>query len=201
MAAFPAPIESLIEQLVRLPGIGRRGAERLVTYLLRVPSGQVQDLADALTQMKEEVRPCTVCGAWAGGELCSICADAHRSTERVCVIEQPVDVYAFEGSGAFDGRYHVLGGTISPLDGIGPDDLAVDALLRRIEPEGVAEVIVALSPTVQGDATAIYLSQLLGERGVEVTRIGLGVPLGANLGYADPGTLRLALEGRRKMDR
>lgn len=199
MARYPVSIERLLDQLTRLPGIGRRGATRIAEYLLEAPRGQARDLAEALARLRDEVRACRQCGAWAEAELCAICGDERRRGERICVVEHPPDIYAFEESGAFDGRYHVLGGTLSPLDGIGPDDLNIDRLEERVREEGTEEVILALSPSVQGDATAMYLAEALGRLGVGVTRIGLGLPLGANLNYADPGTLKLALEGRRKM--
>jgi recombination protein RecR len=197
---YPAAVETLIEQLRRLPGIGRRGAERIVTHLLEAAPEQTRELTAALTALRDHVRNCTRCGSWCEGDLCRICDNPHRANGRLCVVERPPDLYAFEESGAFDGRYHVLGGTISPLGGVMPDDLNIESLLRRVRDENVQEVIVALSPTVEGDATALYLAQRLAPLGVSVMRIGLGLPLGASLGYADPGTLKLALEGRRRMD-
>lgn len=200
MASYPAPIEQLIDHLVRLPGIGRRGAERLVTHLLASPTEQVAQLGAAIGELRGLVRSCSRCGAWSEGEFCEICEDPARDGERVCVVERPADVYAFEESGAFNGRYHVLGGTLSPLHGVGPDDLNIERFVRRVGEEGLREAILALSPTVEGDATALYLARRIESADLEVTRIGLGLPLGASLGYADPGTLRLALEGRRKID-
>lgn len=197
---YPSAVESLIEQLRRLPGIGRRGAERLVTHLLDAPEALTQDLVRAMETVRERVHPCERCGSWCEAERCRICMNEHRATGRLCVVERPTDLYAFEESGAFDGRYHVLGGTISPLGGIMPEDLNIDRLMKRVGEESIQEVIVALSPTVEGDATALYLAQQLGPMGVSVMRIGLGLPLGASLGYADPGTLKLALEGRRRME-
>lgn len=196
---YPAAVESLIEQLRRLPGIGRRGAERLVTHLLEAPPAQTQELIAALGTLRERVRNCERCGSWCESRYCRICENEHRANGRLCVVERPTDLYAFEESGAFDGRYHVLGGTISPLGGVMPDDLNIESLLKRMGEESIQEVILALSPTVEGDATAHYIAQLLVPEGVSVMRIGLGLPLGASLGYADPGTLKLALEGRRRM--
>jgi len=196
---YPAAVESLIEQLRRLPGIGRRGAERLVTHLLEAPPAQTQELIAALGTLGERVRNCERCGSWCESQNCRLCDNEHRANGRLCVVERPTDLYAFEESGAFDGRYHVLGGTISPLGGVMPDDLNIESLLKRIGEESIQEVILALSPTVEGDATAHYIAQLLVPMGVSVMRIGLGLPLGASLGYADPGTLKLALEGRRRM--
>lgn len=197
---YPAAVESLIEQLRRLPGIGRRGAERIVTHLLEASSNQTEDLVRALGELHEKIRICETCGAWCEAAHCRICMNEHRANGRVCVVERPTDLYAFEESGAFDGRYHVLGGTISPLGGVMPEDLSIDHLLKRVRDESIQEAIIALSPTVEGDATALYLAQQLRPLGVSVMRIGLGLPLGASLGYADPGTLKLALEGRRQMD-
>ncbi len=199
MANFPEPIENLLEQFIRLPGIGRRGAERLVTHLLNTDADQADRLAGALARLKTDIRPCTRCGNWAESELCRICDDPRRDAARICVVENPVDLYAFESSGAFDGVYHVLGGTLSPLRGITPDELNIDGLERRARTGDVTEVIIATSPTVEGDATAHYLAQILAQAGVEVARIGMGLPLGSSLGYADAGTLKLALEGRRKI--
>lgn len=197
---YPAAVESLIEQLRRLPGIGRRGAERIVTHLLEASPRQAEDLVAALGALRERVHPCPRCGSWCEEAECRICRNEHRANGRLCVVERPTDLYAFEESGAFDGCYHVLGGTISPLGGVMPEDLSIDRLLGRVREEAIQEVIIALSPTVEGDATALYLAQQLAPLGVSVTRIGLGLPLGASLGYADPGTLKLALEGRRRMD-
>lgn len=197
---YPAAVESLIEQLRRLPGIGRRGAERIVTHLLEASPQQTEDLVRALGELHAKVRACETCGAWCEAAHCRICMNEHRANGRLCIIERPTDLYAFEESGAFDGRYHVLGGTISPLGGVMPEDLSIDHLMRRVKDESIQEAIIALSPTVEGDATALYLAQQLRPMGVSVMRIGLGLPLGASLGYADPGTLKLALEGRRQMD-
>lgn len=200
MAALPGPIEDVIEQLIRLPGIGRRGAERIVTHLLSAPTEQAETLGRFLLALGASVRPCERCGHWAEAELCVICADPGREAEQLCVVESSTDLFAFEQSGAFGGRYHVLGGRLSPLGGVGPEDLNMESLERRISAEGVREVILATSSTVEGDATALYLVHRLRPLGVEVARIGLGLPLGASLGYADPGTLKLALEGRRPME-
>ena len=200
MASLPRPIGDLIEQLKRLPGIGRRGAERIVTHLLESPGEQAGALAEAIGGLKAGIRACERCGAWASEATCDICADVRRDGELVCVVERSADIYAFEDSGAFEGRYHVLGGTLSPLGGVGPDDLKIRELAARIPGQGIREIIVATSPTVEGDATALYLSQQLEPLGVRVTRIGLGLPLGASLGYADAGTLRVALEGRRRLE-
>ncbi|MBI3735518.1 recombination protein RecR, partial [Candidatus Sumerlaeota bacterium] len=180
MAALPAAIESLIHELTRLPGIGRRGAERIVTHLLDHPGEQAHLLADALERLRREIRTCEICGNWADGPVCPICSDERRRDGRICVVERPSDLYAFEQSGVFSGRYHVLGGTLSPLHGITPEQLRIEPLERRIKSEGIKEVIIATSPTVEGDATALYLAQRLRPLGVESARIGVGLPLGAN---------------------
>lgn len=200
MAKLPGPISDLIEKLIRLPGIGRRGAERLVTYLLSAPEEQVESLAESLVKLRSQVNACSICGHWSEGEVCAICADPARCEPRLCVVESASDLYAFEQSGAFTGRYHVLGGRLSPLGGVTPEDLNIERLVVRVRDETIKEVIIATSPTVEGDATAMYLARRLAPLGVEVARIGLGLPLGASLGYADAGTLKLAFEGRRRLD-
>jgi recombination protein RecR len=200
MSKLPAVIESAIHDLSRLPGIGRRGAERIVTHLLEARAEQTHALSEALLRLRERIRPCRRCGNWTEADLCPICEDPSRESGRLCVVERPTDVYAFEQSGAFHGRYHVLGGTLSPLHGVSPEDLTIEALTRRVQAEGIGEIIVATSPTVEGDATALYLARVLRPHGVQVERIGLGLPLGASLGYADAGTLKLAFEGRRRLE-
>lgn len=200
MARMPAALENVLHELGRLPGIGRRGAERMAVYLLEAPPEQVQALARTIQQLREEVRPCAVCGNWAQGELCTICANPQRQSPVLCVVERPPDLWAFEEAEAFTGRYHVLGGTLSPLAGITAEDLRIGDLERRIQREAIQEVIIATNPSVEGDATAHYLARRLAPLGVKVTRLAQGVPLGGRLGYADAGTLRLALEGRRSME-
>ncbi len=200
MAAFPPAIEAVIGELTRLPGIGRRGAERIVIHLLDQPPQQAEELARAVARLRSEIHPCHRCGNWAEEELCRICSDPARQDGTLCVVERPPDLHAFEQSGGFHGRYHILGGTLSPLRGVTPEALSIELLERRIPEEEIREVIVATSPTVEGDATALYLAHRLAPLGVDVARIGIGVPLGASLGYADSGTLKLAIEGRRKLD-
>lgn len=200
MARMPAAMESLLHELGRLPSIGRRGAERMAVYLLEAPVEQVEALARAMLQLREEVHPCALCGNWAQDALCPICATPQRKTNVLCVVERPTDLWAFEEAEAFAGRYHVLGGTLSPLAGVTAEDLRIAELEQRIKAEGIAEVIIATNPSVEGDATAHYLARRLAPLGVQVTRLAQGVPLGGRLGYADPGTLRLALDGRRKLE-
>jgi recombination protein RecR len=197
MPALPPALDALIHELMRLPSIGRRGAERLALHLLESPPEMARGLAEALGRLHAEVHACAECGNWSAEERCGICNDAQRNPRLVCVVEKPADIWAFEAARAFGGRYHVLGGTLSPLAGVTAEDLRIGALERRIEREGVSEVILATNPSVDGDATAHYLAQRLARPGLSLTRIAQGVPLGGALGYADAGTLRLALEGRR----
>jgi recombination protein RecR len=199
MTRLPDALEALLHELTRLPGIGRRGAERLAVHLLEADAEQPLALARAIERLRAEVRPCALCGNWAEGERCPICADPHRANGQLCVVERPADLWAFEAAGAFEGRYHVLGGTLSPLGGVTAEDLRIDALERRIGEESIREVILATNASVEGDATAHYLARRLAATGMQVTRIAQGVPLGGHLGYADAGTLRLALEGRRPL--
>lgn len=201
MAGYPEGIERLLHEFQRLPGVGRRAAERIVTHLMDAPEGRARALAEAVGGLRASVVPCPRCGMWSDGGECGICRDARRDSTRICVVERPADVHAFEQSGAWSGLYHVLGGVLSPLRGVGPDELSLDALERRVREETPREIIVATSPTVEGDATAHYVARILESLGVTVARIGLGIPLGAGIGYADAGTLRLALEGRRALTR
>lgn len=199
MPRYPRAIEAAVAELSRLPGIGRRGAERIITHLLDRPKEDAQRLARAVADLASAVTPCRVCGNWSEAPLCGICSDPGRETARLCVVERVPDIYVFEDSGAFPGRYHVLGGVLSPLAGVTPEDLRLDELEARVANDGVREVVIATGTTVEGDATAMYISQILTPRGVEVTRIGLGIPMGASLGYADAGTIRASLESRRKI--
>jgi len=196
---LPAALEGLILELMRLPGIGRRGAERLAVHLLDAEEERPAALARALERLRREVRPCARCGNWAEAEQCTICAEPRRANGQLCVVERPTDLWAFEAAESFEGCYHVLGGALSPLAGVTADDLNIDALERRLDSESIQEVILATNPSVEGDATAHYLARRLAARPVRVTRIAQGVPLGGHLGYADAGTLRLALEGRRPL--
>ena len=200
MKRLPAPLRALMDELTRLPGIGRRGAERIVQHLLQVPPERVHALATTLQTLRRDVRHCNVCGDWTDSDTCSICSDSQRANGQLCVVERPPDLWAFEESDAYRGRYHVLGGTLSPLAGVTAEVLSIDALERRIDGEGIREVILATNASVDGDATAHYLARRLAARGVQSSRIAQGVPLGGHLDYADPGTLRLALEGRRPID-
>ncbi len=193
-------LEQLIEELGKLPSVGQKSAQRLALYLLRVSREEALRLADAIRAVKEHVGFCSVCGNFSEEDPCLICRDTQRDASLVCVVEQPVDVLAFERTGQFRGRYHVLGGALSPLDGTHPEDLRIRQLLERLRTEPVKEIILATNPNVAGEATALYLSRLLTPLGVKVTRIARGVPMGSDLEYSDLVTLARALEGRREVD-
>ncbi len=194
------PIERLIEAFSRLPGIGPKTAARLTYFLLRAPEELALELADALRDLKEQVHYCRRCFNVSEGELCAICADEHRDTRIICVVEEPLDVVALERSGAYRGLYHVLHGVINPLENVGPDDLRIRELVERVRNEDVAEVILATNPNMEGEATAMYIARLLRPLGVRVTRLAHGLPVGGDLEYADQHTLARALEGRHPLD-
>ena len=192
------PIQRLILRLARLPGIGEKTATRLAFHILRAPEAQARELSQAILEVREKIRLCSVCCTLTEDDPCAICSDARRDDGVLCVVAQPTDLLAVERSGHFRGRYHVLHGVLSPLDGIGPDDLRIGELVRRLS-LGAREVIVATSPNVEGEATAMYLAKLIKPLGVRVTRIASGVPIGGELEYVDQVTLTRALEGRREM--
>ncbi|MFL5737020.1 MAG: recombination mediator RecR [Actinomycetota bacterium] len=196
---YEGPIQELIDELSRLPGIGPKSAQRLAFYIVKAPADEAKRLAEALLDAKEKIFFCRECGNVAEGELCRICRDPRRDTTVICVVEEPKDAATVEKAGVIKGRYHVLGGAISPLDGIGPDDLRVQQLLDRVERNGVKEVILATNPNLEGNATAMYVAALLKPLGVSVTRLASGLPVGGDLEYADEVTLSQALEGRREM--
>jgi recombination protein RecR len=193
------PIQRLILRLARLPGIGEKTATRLAFHILRAPEGQARELAQAILEVREKIRLCSVCCTLTEDDPCAICRDARRDEQTLCVVAQTTDLLAIERSGQYRGRYHVLHGVLSPLDGIGPEDLRIGELLRRLGPAGPTEVILATSPNVEGEATAMYLMRLVKPLGVRVTRIASGVPIGGELEYVDQVTLARALEGRREM--
>ncbi len=199
MAYYPEPVARLIDALQRLPGIGPKTAQRLTFFLLKRPTAEVATLAESLVQLKQLIVHCTVCFNVTEEDPCRICRDPKRDTRALCVVEEPNDLLALERTGEFRGRYHVLLGALSPLDGIGPEDLRVRELLTRLEADQVEEIILATNPSVEGEATAIYLAKLLKPLGVRVTRIARGLPVGGDLEYADEVTLSKALEGRREM--
>ena len=196
---YEGPIQDLIDELSRLPGIGPKSAQRLAFYLVKAPPDEAKRLAEAISNAKERISFCKECGNVAEGDLCRICRDEGRDRTVLCVVEEPKDAATVEKAGVIKGRYHVLGGAISPLDGIGPEDLRVQELLERVERDHVIEVIIATNPNLEGNATAMYVAALLKPLGVKVTRLASGLPVGGDLEYADEVTLSQALEGRREM--
>jgi recombination protein RecR len=196
---YEGPVQDLIDELGRLPGVGPKSAQRIAFHLLKVEPADADRLARAIHEVKAKVHFCKICFNVAEGELCRICRDPRRDPSLVCVVEEPRDLVAIERTQEFKGRYHVLGGAISPIEGIGPDDLRIRELLRRLESEGVGEVILATNPNIEGEATAMYLARLLTPLGVRVTRIASGLPVGGDLEYADEITLGRAFAGRRDM--
>lgn len=196
---YEGPIQDLIDELSRLPGIGPKSAQRLAFHLVKAEPGDAKRLAEVIVQAKERILICRECGNVAEGERCRICRDDGRDPTTLCVVEEPKDVATVEKAGVIKGRYHVLGGAISPLDGIGPEDLRTQELLDRVERDGVTEVIIATNPNLEGNATAMYVAALLKPAGVRVTRLASGLPVGGDLEYADEVTLSQALEGRREM--
>jgi recombination protein RecR len=197
---YEGVVQDLIDELARLPGIGPKGAQRIAFYLLAADAIDVRRLADALVQVKDKIRFCDVCGNVAEEEQCRICRDLRRDPAVLCVVEEPKDVVAIERTREFRGRYHVLGGAISPIEGIGPDDLRVRELMTRLADGTVQEVILATDPNLEGEATATYLARLLAPMGLRVTRLASGLPVGGDLEYADEVTLGRAFEGRRLLD-
>jgi recombination protein RecR len=191
-------VERLINNLARLPGIGRKSAARLAFHLLKVPKEEALELAEAIQDLKEKVGFCSICNNISENDPCYICTDPQRKHDIICVVEEAVDLAALDKAEGFNGLYHVLGGRISPLDGIGPDDLKIKELLNRIGEE-TREIIIATNPNVEGEATAIYLSKLIKPLGVKITRIARGLPVGSDLEYADGATLSRALEGRQEL--
>ncbi|MGE3276783.1 MAG: recombination mediator RecR [Vicinamibacterales bacterium] len=197
--SLPAPLEQLIEQFKRLPGIGAKSAQRLAFHVLKTPREDAERLCEAVRAVKDRVTYCSICSNITDVDPCMYCADETRDRRVICVVEEPPNVYAIDKAGGFRGGYHVLMGAISPLQGIGPDDLRIKPLLARIAEGGVEEVILATNPTVEGEATAIYLARLLKPLGVRVTRIATGIPVGSDLEYADELTMGKAMEGRREL--
>lgn len=189
-------IEQLAEQFAQLPGIGRKTAHRLALYVVKMQREEVVTLARALVNVKDKVRYCSICSNITEDDPCPICANTKRDRTAICVVEEPTDVLALERTNEFKGLYHVLGGALSPLDGIGPEDLRIKELLRRIEASTIEEIILALNPDVEGEATTLYISKLLKPLGLNVTRIARGLPVGTDLEFADEATLGRALEGR-----
>ncbi len=200
MAIFSGPLQALIDELGRLPGIGPKSAQRITFHLLKVAPEDALRLADAIVAMKERMTLCTRCFNVAEGELCSICLDDGRDGASVCVVEDPRDIVSVEKTGEFTGRYHVLQGALNPIEGIGPEQLRIRELVARVEDEGIKEIILCTNPNLEGEATAMYLARTLKPMGLTVTRIASGLPVGGDLEYADELTLGRALEGRREVE-
>jgi len=201
MAILPAPIQNLINALERLPGIGPKSASRLAFYLLRAPEENSAQLAAALTGLKTSTGSCTICYniTLSTQEVCEICANEKRAEGTICIVEDALDILAIERTGGFNGRYHVLQGLLSPIEGVGPDDLRIKPLMERVKSGEAREVIIATNPSMEGDATALYLRQQLIPLGVRITRLARGLPMGGDLEYADQNTLLRALAGRQEM--
>jgi recombination protein RecR len=189
----------LVQELVKLPGVGEKTATRLAFHLTRADRAAVEGLASALLALRDEIRTCSICCALTANDPCDYCSDPRRRGDSICVVEEAADLAAIERSGGFKGRYHVLQGSLSPLDGVGPEDLRVNELLRRLGDGSVTEVIIATNPTAEGEATALYIAKLIKPLGLRVTRIAHGLPMGGDVEYADLATLGKALEGRREM--
>ena len=192
-------VQDLIEEFAKLPGVGPKGATRIAFHLLNSDNAEVAKLAEVLREVKEKVRFCKQCYNVAQNELCRICSDNRRDQTLICVVEEPKDVLAIERTREFRGKYHVLGGAISPIDGIGPDDLRIKELMSRLSDDSISEVILATDPNLEGEATATYLARLLAPLGLKVTRLASGLPVGGDLEYADEITLGRAFEGRRQV--
>tara|TARA_B100001142_G_scaffold73928_2_gene74585 strand:+ start:843 stop:1439 length:597 start_codon:yes stop_codon:yes gene_type:complete len=195
---YDGPVQDLIDELGRLPGVGPKSAQRIAFYLLKLPKGDAQQLAAAIVEVKERIGFCDICWNISESERCSLCTDPQRQTGSLCVVEEPKDVIALERAG-FRGRYHVLQGALNPMEGIGPEQLRIRELMSRISDEEVQELILCTNPNIEGEATAMYLSRQLQPLGIKVTRIASGLPVGGDLEYADELTLGRALEGRREL--
>ena len=193
---YPAAIEAVIEQFSQLPGIGRRTAERLTLAILEWPQEAAADFATRIGQLREKIHPCRKCGNFAEQDLCRICTDARRNPRQVCVVEDATQIPVIEKAGCFDGVYHVLGGRLVPLEGVGPEELRVDSLHARIQQDSVEELILATGSDVEGEATAAYLVEEFATPGLQITRIASGIPVGADLGYADAATVAIAMNKR-----
>lgn len=196
---FEPPVQRVIDELARLPGIGAKTAQRLTFHLMSLPGEEAERLGEALLEMVEKVKHCVRCFNLTSEKLCSICTDARRDHTLVCVVERPQDISVIERTNEFRGGYHVLGGALSPLRGMGPEQLRIPELERRVESEGIVELVMATNPTLEGDATALYLARVFKEQGLRITRLASGLPVGGDLDYADAITLGRALSGRRQM--
>lgn len=199
MSFFPPSLENLIDKFAALPGIGKKSAQRLAFFVLSLPDGEAQSFAAAIIDAKNSVHCCPICQNLTDGDRCSVCADDRRDRSVICVVAEPRDVLSFERGREYKGVYHVLHGVMSPMNHIGPDDLKISELISRVADGKVSEVIMATNPDTEGDTTAMYISRLIKPFGIKVTRLAYGIPVGANLEYADEATLSRALEGRREM--
>lgn len=197
--SYPRLIENLMERLTRLPGIGRRSAERMVFWILNHPREEAEAMAEAIIKLKDGLKFCRLCNNLSDTEICLICSDMTRDDKTVCVVEEPKDVLAIERSGAYRGHYHVLLGTISPAEGRGPADLKIHQLFNRLSSQNIQEVVIATDPDNEGEMTALYLSKQLKPTGVKISRIGLGIPVGSSLEYADLSTLSMSMNARREI--
>jgi recombination protein RecR len=199
MPDFAAPISRLIDELKHLPGIGQKTAQRLAFHLLRAKPEEALALADAIREAKQKIKFCSVCNNITDADPCFYCTSPTRNHKTICVVEEPINIMAIEKTRQFGGLYHVLGGSLAPLEGVGPDQLKIRSLIERMKGAGTEEIIIATNPTAEGEATAVYLSKLLKPLGVRVTRIGVGIPVGSDLEYADEVTMMKAMEGRRDL--
>lgn len=199
MVQYAKPLARLVGEFEKLPGIGPKSAQRLAFYVLRLSDEEAKTLSDAITEVKAKIGYCKTCYNFTDQDICDICRDSRRSDTNICVVADPRDLIAIEKTGEFHGKYHVLGGVLAPMEGIGPDQLKLRELLLRLQNSEVEEVVLAMNPTVEGDATAMYMAKLLKTLGIRVTRIAHGVPVGGDLDYADQATLIQAFEGRREM--
>ncbi len=199
MLYYARPLAQLLEQLEKLPGIGPKSAQRLAFHILRAPREDSQLLAQAIGAVREQIKPCSRCGNYTDLEICDICTDPRRDEGHLCIVAEPRDLMAIENSGEFRGRYHVLGGVISPIEGIGPEQLSINKLMKRVADEEIREVILAVPPTVEGETTGNYLANLLKPRNVRVTQLARGLPFGGELDYADQITIAGAVRGRREI--
>lgn len=199
MALYPESLQNLIEHFQKLPTIGRKSAERLAMAIVESDYKSVDDFSKSLTEVKDRIHACKICGNLTEDEVCDICKDITRNEEYLCIVEDVRNLIAIEKSHAYRGRYHVLGGLISPSDGLGPDQLNIDKLLERIEKENIEEVILAISSTIEGETTVLFLTNLLSERNIKITKLAQGIPVGSNLEYFDQLTLERALEDRREI--
>tara|TARA_B100001540_G_scaffold175145_1_gene154761 strand:- start:161 stop:754 length:594 start_codon:yes stop_codon:yes gene_type:complete len=197
MSPYPEPVNKLIDQLSQLPGIGRKTAQRLTFYILKSDDAYIRNLSDAVNDIKKNILFCENCGIMSVENICHICKDIDRTNDIICIVEQPQDIYAFEKTNSFKGEYHVIGGVLSPLDGVGPDDLNLEKLYKRVK-VGM-EIIIATNPSIEGDTTSLYLAKMLEKLGAKVTRLARGLPVGGDLEYMDELTLARAIEGRTEI--